>query len=196
MDASPITRLDRSFRFLAKQSPHYARMMRLDRPIGTYLLLWPTLWALWLAADGAHRGLATRLIDRRTRRPGASPDSGDGQNSCRDEGRAGHLHPSTHSSTTWPTDSQLAVSWPPASGLAVCRHSARFGWSHRQISLKCRCCASSTTSCPGGTHPARQADPDSFSGGVGPWKISCTHSQRVSALARAGPSTERREAPC
>ncbi|UJJ33368.1 4-hydroxybenzoate octaprenyltransferase [Halopseudomonas maritima] len=26
--------------------------MRLDRPIGTYLLLWPTLWALWLAAEG------------------------------------------------------------------------------------------------------------------------------------------------
>ncbi len=30
----------------------YARLMRLDRPIGTLLLLWPTLWALWLAADG------------------------------------------------------------------------------------------------------------------------------------------------
>lgn len=26
--------------------------MRLDRPIGIWLLLWPTLWALWLAADG------------------------------------------------------------------------------------------------------------------------------------------------
>ncbi|MDX5297655.1 MAG: 4-hydroxybenzoate octaprenyltransferase [Gammaproteobacteria bacterium] len=31
----------------------YARLMRLDRPIGTLLLLWPTLWALWLAANGA-----------------------------------------------------------------------------------------------------------------------------------------------
>lgn len=30
----------------------YARLMRLDRPIGTFLLLWPTLWALWLAASG------------------------------------------------------------------------------------------------------------------------------------------------
>ncbi|MGH8428569.1 MAG: 4-hydroxybenzoate octaprenyltransferase [Gammaproteobacteria bacterium] len=30
----------------------YARLTRLDRPIGTFLLLWPTLWALWLAADG------------------------------------------------------------------------------------------------------------------------------------------------
>ncbi|WP_245912649.1 4-hydroxybenzoate octaprenyltransferase [Marinobacterium halophilum] len=26
--------------------------MRADKPIGTYLLLWPTLWALWIAAEG------------------------------------------------------------------------------------------------------------------------------------------------
>lgn len=31
---------------------HYAALMRLDRPVGTLLLLWPTLAALWLAADG------------------------------------------------------------------------------------------------------------------------------------------------
>jgi len=30
----------------------YIRLMRLDKPIGIYLLLWPTLWALFLAADG------------------------------------------------------------------------------------------------------------------------------------------------
>ncbi len=30
----------------------YARLMRLDKPIGIYLLLWPTLWALWIAAAG------------------------------------------------------------------------------------------------------------------------------------------------
>ena len=30
----------------------YARLMRLDRPIGILLLLWPTLWALWIAGDG------------------------------------------------------------------------------------------------------------------------------------------------
>ncbi len=30
----------------------YARLIRLDRPIGIYLLLWPTLWALWIAAKG------------------------------------------------------------------------------------------------------------------------------------------------
>ena len=27
-------------------------LMRLDKPIGTWLLLWPTFWALWLASDG------------------------------------------------------------------------------------------------------------------------------------------------
>jgi len=31
---------------------HYFKLTRLDRPIGIYLLLWPTLTALWLAADG------------------------------------------------------------------------------------------------------------------------------------------------
>lgn len=31
---------------------HYAHLVRLDRPIGIYLLLWPTLWALWIAAEG------------------------------------------------------------------------------------------------------------------------------------------------
>jgi len=31
----------------------YARLIRLDRPIGIWLLLWPTLWALWLASRGA-----------------------------------------------------------------------------------------------------------------------------------------------
>lgn len=30
----------------------YARLMRLDRPIGILLLLWPTLWALWIAGQG------------------------------------------------------------------------------------------------------------------------------------------------
>jgi 4-hydroxybenzoate polyprenyltransferase len=30
----------------------YAKLMRLDKPIGILLLAWPTLWALWLSADG------------------------------------------------------------------------------------------------------------------------------------------------
>ena len=30
----------------------YARLMRLDRPIGIWLLLWPVLWALWISSGG------------------------------------------------------------------------------------------------------------------------------------------------
>ncbi len=30
----------------------YSRLMRLEKPIGTFLLLWPTYWALWLASEG------------------------------------------------------------------------------------------------------------------------------------------------
>ena len=31
---------------------NYAELMRLDKPIGTFLLLWPTLWSIWLASEG------------------------------------------------------------------------------------------------------------------------------------------------
>ncbi|GAA4331364.1 4-hydroxybenzoate octaprenyltransferase [Pigmentiphaga soli] len=31
----------------------YARLVRIDKPIGILLLLWPTLWALWAASGGA-----------------------------------------------------------------------------------------------------------------------------------------------
>ena len=30
----------------------YIFLTRLDRPVGIYLVLWPALWALWLASDG------------------------------------------------------------------------------------------------------------------------------------------------
>jgi 4-hydroxybenzoate polyprenyltransferase len=30
----------------------YLRLVRLDRPVGIWLLMWPTLWALWLAGRG------------------------------------------------------------------------------------------------------------------------------------------------
>ncbi|WP_172116796.1 4-hydroxybenzoate octaprenyltransferase [Halomonas hibernica] len=30
----------------------FLHLMRLDRPIGTWLLMWPTLWALWVATNG------------------------------------------------------------------------------------------------------------------------------------------------
>ena len=34
------------------QLRNYVQLMRLDKPIGIWLLLWPTLWALWLAGEG------------------------------------------------------------------------------------------------------------------------------------------------
>jgi len=33
----------------------YWQLMRFNRPIGTLLLMWPTLWSLWLAAEGRPR---------------------------------------------------------------------------------------------------------------------------------------------
>jgi 4-hydroxybenzoate polyprenyltransferase len=45
-----------SFRAVADRIALYERLMRLDKPIGTLLLLWPTLWALWLASDGHPNG--------------------------------------------------------------------------------------------------------------------------------------------
>jgi len=35
-----------------RRIPDFIALGRLDRPIGIYLLLWPTLWALWIAAEG------------------------------------------------------------------------------------------------------------------------------------------------
>lgn len=37
---------------LVSQLRNYSKLMRLDRPVGIWLLLWPTLWALWLAGEG------------------------------------------------------------------------------------------------------------------------------------------------
>lgn len=34
------------------QLRNYAKLMRIDKPIGIWLLLWPALWALWLAGKG------------------------------------------------------------------------------------------------------------------------------------------------
>jgi 4-hydroxybenzoate polyprenyltransferase len=41
--------------FLARRLDAYERLIRLDKPIGALLLLWPTLWAVWLASDGRPR---------------------------------------------------------------------------------------------------------------------------------------------
>ncbi|HEX9772372.1 MAG TPA: 4-hydroxybenzoate octaprenyltransferase [Steroidobacteraceae bacterium] len=37
---------------MSSRLAEYARLMRLDRPIGLWLLLWPALWALWLSGNG------------------------------------------------------------------------------------------------------------------------------------------------
>ncbi|MDX1268511.1 MAG: UbiA family prenyltransferase, partial [Oceanisphaera sp.] len=37
---------------LLERLPHYARLVRFNRPIGIFLLLWPTLWAIWIASEG------------------------------------------------------------------------------------------------------------------------------------------------
>ncbi len=37
---------------LRQRLSEYEKLMRLDKPIGILLLLWPTLWALWVASDG------------------------------------------------------------------------------------------------------------------------------------------------
>jgi 4-hydroxybenzoate polyprenyltransferase len=37
---------------LAERIDAYEKLIRLDKPIGTLLLLWPTLWALWLSSRG------------------------------------------------------------------------------------------------------------------------------------------------
>jgi 4-hydroxybenzoate polyprenyltransferase len=37
---------------LTERLSHYEKLMRLDKPIGILLLLWPTLWAQWLASSG------------------------------------------------------------------------------------------------------------------------------------------------
>ena len=41
--------------------PFFIQLMRIDKPVGIYLLLWPTLWALWIAGDG-HPSIANVVI--------------------------------------------------------------------------------------------------------------------------------------
>ncbi len=32
--------------------PYYLQLMRVEKPIGSYLLMWPTLWGIWVASNG------------------------------------------------------------------------------------------------------------------------------------------------
>jgi 4-hydroxybenzoate polyprenyltransferase len=45
-------RLRHWLQLAGRRASAYLRLMRMHRPIGSFLLLWPTLWALWLAAEG------------------------------------------------------------------------------------------------------------------------------------------------
>ncbi len=38
--------------YMKQRKPIYLQLMRWDKPVGSLLLLWPTLTALWLASDG------------------------------------------------------------------------------------------------------------------------------------------------
>ncbi len=40
----------------------YVYLTRLDRPIGIYLVLWPMLWAVWIAAEGKPNGLVLAVF--------------------------------------------------------------------------------------------------------------------------------------
>jgi 4-hydroxybenzoate polyprenyltransferase len=53
---SPPRESPRSRSPIAARLDAYERLIRLDKPIGILLLLWPTLSALWLAAQGRPRG--------------------------------------------------------------------------------------------------------------------------------------------
>lgn len=45
-----------------KRIDAYERLMRLDKPIGILLLLWPTLWALWIAGEGKPNWLVVLIF--------------------------------------------------------------------------------------------------------------------------------------
>ena len=55
------TRLLKSLNRLNPRAWDFVQLTRMDKPIGIYLLLWPTLWALWIAGEGSP-SLANVLI--------------------------------------------------------------------------------------------------------------------------------------
>lgn len=50
--SNPIGSLLERFPSFSQKLPHLLAVSRLDKPIGIYLLLWPTLWGLWIASEG------------------------------------------------------------------------------------------------------------------------------------------------
>ena len=53
LDLSPPKPQEAPFSYrVQRRIEEYALLARLDRPIGTWLLMWPALWALWIAGSG------------------------------------------------------------------------------------------------------------------------------------------------
>jgi 4-hydroxybenzoate polyprenyltransferase len=50
--STPTTTSALNWDHIKERGYYYALLMRMNRPIGTYLLLWPTVWALWIAGEG------------------------------------------------------------------------------------------------------------------------------------------------
>lgn len=48
-----LSQLLKSFNRFHPRAWDFIQLLRLDRPIGIYLLMWPTLWALWIAGEGS-----------------------------------------------------------------------------------------------------------------------------------------------
>jgi 4-hydroxybenzoate polyprenyltransferase len=46
-----LTTVDKSIEHIGKQLPWYFQLIRFEKPIGVYLLLWPTLWAITIATE-------------------------------------------------------------------------------------------------------------------------------------------------
>ncbi|MCW8900475.1 MAG: 4-hydroxybenzoate octaprenyltransferase [Gammaproteobacteria bacterium] len=52
-----------NWRYVRQRAYQYAVLARLNKPIGIFLLLWPALWALWIAAEGMPRpGVLTVFV--------------------------------------------------------------------------------------------------------------------------------------
>lgn len=54
--------MNKKYTMWLKKLDAYERLMRLDKPIGILLLLWPTLWALWLAGHGHPNGIVVWIF--------------------------------------------------------------------------------------------------------------------------------------
>ena len=48
----PPGRLQLALRRIGRRLREWAYLTRMHRPVGIWLLLWPTLWGVWVASDG------------------------------------------------------------------------------------------------------------------------------------------------